>query len=78
VFKTTINYTPGNLKMPKTLVVCTEDKSVVKELQVLCAEMWGAKQVEVKTGHSPWMDEDARETIVGVVREMAGTVQVSH
>lgn len=70
-FYVAIEHTPADLRAPKTLVVCTEDKIFPMDLQVLCAETWGANQVEVKTGHSPWMNAEARKKIVATIRDHA-------
>ena len=63
--------TPSDLDSPKTLVVCTEDRVFPRELQLLTGQTWGARIVEVASGHSPWMVGGVRERLVGVVVEEA-------
>ncbi|KFH47323.1 Pyrethroid hydrolase-like protein [Hapsidospora chrysogenum ATCC 11550] len=66
-FETPVDCTPAELEIPKTFVICAEDKIFPKDLQAYTAEQWKASPVELVSGHSPWLNEANRDKIVELV-----------
>jgi pimeloyl-ACP methyl ester carboxylesterase len=66
-FETPVDCTPVELDIPKTFVICAEDKIFPKDLQAYTAEQWKASPVELVSGHSPWLNEANRDKIVELV-----------
>lgn len=73
-FTTTVICTPADLDIPKTVVVTLKDKVFPKDLQVLCAEKWGAKMTEIDFGHSPWMNDPERALLVELIEQEASRI----
>ncbi|KAF5009092.1 hypothetical protein FDECE_4644 [Fusarium decemcellulare] len=70
-FEIVVECTPADLDIPKTYVVCANDKIFPKELQLFVADKWGAKILEIESGHSPWMIESHRKWLVDLVAQEA-------
>ncbi|KAB5583603.1 Alpha/beta hydrolase fold-1 [Coniochaeta sp. 2T2.1] len=69
-FKVPVVFTMQKVTVPKTYIVCTHDRAIPPEVQRFVArEGGGCKVVEVDSGHSPFLNEAAREVIVRVVVE---------
>ncbi|KAL6412950.1 hypothetical protein AUP68_02444 [Ilyonectria robusta] len=70
-FEVPIVCTPTELNIPKTYIVCANDKIFAKEVQLFIAEKWGATPLEIKSGHSPWLVDSHRDWLVEVIAEQA-------
>lgn len=65
------NYVPGQIKVPKTYVVCLEDRALDPAYQTAAADAWGAKKVELQCGHSPFLKDAERKIVVREIVEAA-------
>ncbi|KAH7268633.1 hypothetical protein MRS44_011095 [Fusarium solani] len=73
-FEVPVVCTPKDLDIPKTYVVCLNDKIFLKDIQAYAADNWGAKALEIESGHSPWLIDSHREWLVNLVGEEAAKV----
>ncbi|KAI2614732.1 Alpha/beta hydrolase fold-1 [Hypoxylon fragiforme] len=60
-------YSASEIRVPKTYIVCTNDKIVELESQHKLAEIAGATVVELESGHSPFLVKKAIEPLVDII-----------
>ncbi|KAI3325351.1 alpha/beta-hydrolase [Xylariaceae sp. AK1471] len=68
---TEAHYAPCDLKIPKTYVVCSQDKCIPPPSQLLMAQAAGAKVVEFDCGHSPHAKDAESAELVKLTVDMA-------
>jgi hypothetical protein len=68
---TPAEFTAAELQIPKTYVVCTEDRCIHPIGQRAMAGAMGAKVIEFACGHSPQIKEDESKQLVKLIVEMA-------
>jgi hypothetical protein len=66
------DYAATDVKIPKTYVVCTEDKTILTPGQYAMAGAMGAKIVELAGGHSPALKDVESKKLVELIIEVAG------
>lgn len=65
------DYAATEVKIPKTYVVCSEDKCIPAPGQRAMANAMGAEIVEFECGHSPFMKEDESKELVKLILAIA-------
>jgi hypothetical protein len=69
--KSIVPFVASDLKIPKTYVVCTEDKAIDVNGQRAMAGAAEAQTVEWHCGHSPFLKEKETQEIVGLINGIA-------
>ncbi|CAG7564375.1 unnamed protein product [Fusarium equiseti] len=66
-FEVIVPCTPADLNVPKIMVICENDTIFDKDILTFVAERWGAKILEIESGHSPHLVEKYREWISDLI-----------
>ncbi|RBR12212.1 uncharacterized protein FIESC28_08698 [Fusarium coffeatum] len=66
-FEVTVPCTPADLNIPKLMVLCENDTIFTKDILTFVADRWGAKILEIESGHSPHLVEKHREWIADLI-----------
>jgi hypothetical protein len=70
------HYAPCDLKIPKTYVVCSQDKCIPPPGQRLMAQAAGAKAIEFDCGHSPHAKDAESAELVKLIMDMSSRQDV--
>lgn len=66
-FETPVQYTAKELKIPKTYIVCTDDRAIPPVVQRMMSQVSGTAEVEIHCGHSPFLKDKETDQLVRIV-----------
>lgn len=68
-----VQFTAADVTVPKTYIVCTEDKSLPASLQEQLAQATGCNIVKLPVTHFPFLESlDSAMKVVDVIVDVAG------
>ncbi|KAI0111936.1 alpha/beta-hydrolase [Daldinia grandis] len=68
-----VQFTAADVTVPKTYIVCTEDKSLPASLQEQFAQATGCNIVKLQAGHFPFLESDeGAKKVVDIIVDVAG------
>jgi hypothetical protein len=66
-----VHFVAADVTVPKTYIVCTEDRAAPPEGQRAWAQMTNCDIVEIMSDHSPFLQDDKAQEVIDVVFRVA-------
>lgn len=67
-----VHFAAGDVTVPKTYIICTQDMALPPAVQKAWAEGSGCRTIEIETDHSPFMDDGRANQVIDVIIDVAG------
>lgn len=65
------HFVAADVTVPKTFIICSDDQAIPSEFQRHMAQATGCDIVEIKSDHSPFLEDDRNQQVVDIICRVA-------